>query len=108
MNGLGAGNELSGWNLQRKSCTGTILPFCPGDPPLSVPVGLLKLEPPFESVYMLASIVGRDGTWDAGRLGGALGGGGGGVGAAAGGGGGGGVGAAPGGGGGGAAGDERP
>ncbi|KAJ8114771.1 hypothetical protein OPT61_g3425 [Boeremia exigua] len=33
-------------------------------------------EPPFDSVYMLASIVVvRDGSWDVGRLGGALGGG---------------------------------
>lgn len=72
-----------------------------------MPVGLRRFDPPFDNVYMLASIVDRDGACVAGRLGGALGGGGGGVGADAGGGGGG-VGAAPGGGGGGAAGEARP
>ena len=82
------------------------MPLCPEDPPLVVPVGLLRFEPPFDSVYMLASIVERDGACEVGRLGGALGGGGGGVGADTGGGGG--VGAAPGGGGGGAAGEARP
>lgn len=85
---------------------GTIFPFWPEEPPLTVPVGLRRFEPPLDNVYMLASIVGREGACDAGRLGGALGGGGGAVGADAGGGGG--TGAAPGGGGGGAAGEARP
>jgi hypothetical protein len=67
-------------------------------PPIAGPVGLL-IEPPFVSVYELASIVERDGAGLAdGRVGAALGGGGGADGADTGG----------GGGGGGAAGDVRP
>ena len=81
------------------------MPFCPGAPPLIVPVGLLKFDPPFDNVYMLASIVDREeGACEVGRLGATECGGcrdadadgGGGVGAAA------------GGGGGGAAGEARP
>lgn len=70
-----------------------------------MPVGLLRFDPPFDSVYMLASIVVREGACEVGRLGAALGGGGGRGADIE---GGGGVGAAAGGGGGGAAGDARP
>ena len=81
MKGRGAGNEFSGWNRHLRSVTGTIFPFWPIAPPVAVPVGLRRFEPPFDNVYMLASIIDREGAWEAGRLGGALGGGGGGVGA---------------------------
>lgn len=67
-----------------------------------MPVGLRRLEPPLDRVYMLESIVVREGVCEAGRLGAAVGGGGGAEMD-----GGGGVGAAAGGGGGGAAGEAR-